>query len=38
VARKTYGGLITVAGVEHAVLDAQGLISRLRNEFTRLPG
>ncbi|MFE0549020.1 nuclear transport factor 2 family protein [Streptomyces pilosus] len=37
-ARKTDGGLITVAGVEHATLDAQGLISHLHNEFTRLPG
>ncbi|WP_307840842.1 nuclear transport factor 2 family protein [Streptomyces sp. GESEQ-4] len=37
-ARKTDGSLITVAGVEHATLDAQGLISHLRNEFTRLPG
>ncbi|MFD4116529.1 nuclear transport factor 2 family protein [Streptomyces niveus] len=37
-ARKTDGSLITVAGVEHATLDAQGLISHLHNEFTRLPG
>ncbi|MEU1043721.1 nuclear transport factor 2 family protein [Streptomyces sp. NPDC005897] len=37
-ARKTDGSLITVAGVEHATLDAQGLIGRLRNEFTRHPG
>ncbi len=37
-ARKTDGSLVTVAGVEHATLDAQGLISHLRNEFTRLPG
>jgi hypothetical protein len=32
------GGLITVAGVEHATLDAQRLIGHLRNEFTRIPG
>ncbi|MFC7989541.1 nuclear transport factor 2 family protein [Streptomyces pilosus] len=37
-ARKTDGSLITVAGVEHATLDTQGLISHLHNEFTRLPG
>lgn len=37
-ARKTDGSLITVAGVEYATVDAQGLISHLRNEFTRLPG
>ncbi|MFE6029021.1 nuclear transport factor 2 family protein [Streptomyces niveus] len=35
---KTDGSLTTVAGVEHATLHAQGLISHLHNEFTRLPG
>ncbi|MGP4009290.1 nuclear transport factor 2 family protein [Streptomyces sp. 4N124] len=35
---KHFGSLITVSGVEHATLDAQGLISHLHNEFTRLPG
>ncbi|KOG86708.1 ethyl tert-butyl ether degradation protein EthD [Streptomyces varsoviensis] len=37
VARTKDGGLMTVAGVEHARTD-DGLITDLRNEFTRLPG
>ncbi|MFI2378074.1 nuclear transport factor 2 family protein [Streptomyces sp. NPDC018964] len=37
-ARMADGSLMTVAGVEHATLDARGLIVHLRNEFTRLPG
>lgn len=32
------GHLMTVAGVEHARVDAGGLITDLYNEFTRLPG
>ena len=36
--RMTDGQLITVAGVEHAQVDDNGLITVLRNEFTRLPG
>ncbi|HET6504920.1 MAG TPA: nuclear transport factor 2 family protein [Amycolatopsis sp.] len=32
------GQLMTVAGVEHAQVDDSGLITDLRNEFTRLPG
>ncbi|MFD2420361.1 nuclear transport factor 2 family protein [Amycolatopsis pigmentata] len=36
-ARTTGNGLITVAGVEHATVDSDGLIQDLRNEFTRPP-
>ncbi|MGQ4426719.1 nuclear transport factor 2 family protein [Streptomyces violaceoruber] len=37
-ARMANGQLMTVAGVEHARVDDKGLITDLRNEFTRLPG
>jgi hypothetical protein len=37
-ARMADGQLMTVAGVEHAQVDGNGLITDLRNEFTRLPG
>jgi hypothetical protein len=37
-ARTADGALMTVAGVEHARVDADGLISDLRNTFTRPPG
>jgi hypothetical protein len=37
-ARTTDDRLVTVAGVEHATLDGNGLIADLRNEFTRPPG
>lgn len=37
-ARMADDQLMTVAGVEHARLDGDGLITDLRNEFTRLPG
>ncbi|MGI5143496.1 FAD-dependent monooxygenase [Streptomyces sp. CA-106110] len=37
-ARMADDSLITVAGVEHATVDQNGLITDLRNEFTRLPG
>lgn len=37
-ARMTGNALITVAGIEHAKVDANGQIADLRNEFTRLPG
>ncbi|MFE7116476.1 nuclear transport factor 2 family protein [Streptomyces sp. NPDC057654] len=36
--RMADGRLMTVAGVEHAQLDGDGLIADLRNDFTRLPG
>jgi hypothetical protein len=36
--RMTDGSLITVAGIERAVVNADGLITELRNTFTRLPG
>ncbi|EGG47910.1 hypothetical protein SGM_1741 [Streptomyces griseoaurantiacus M045] len=37
-ARTADGGLMTVAGVEHARVDADGLIADLHNTFTRPPG
>jgi hypothetical protein len=37
-ARMTDGQLMTVAGVEHAQIDGDGLITEMRNEFSRPPG
>jgi hypothetical protein len=37
-ARRTDGSLMTAGGVEHASVDADGLITDLRNRYTRRPG
>ncbi|GAA4970951.1 nuclear transport factor 2 family protein [Pseudonocardia tropica] len=37
-ARMADGSLVTMAGVEHAIVDADGRIVDLHNEFSRPPG
>ncbi|GAA2360574.1 MULTISPECIES: nuclear transport factor 2 family protein [Streptomyces] len=37
-ARRADGSLMTAAGVEHATVDTDGLITNLRNRYTRPPG
>jgi hypothetical protein len=37
-ARLADGSLMTAGGVEHATVDSDGLITTLRNRFTRTPG
>jgi hypothetical protein len=37
-ARRADGSLMTAAGIEHATVDSDGLISDLRNRYTRPPG